>query len=419
MTRKEEDYVLEAFGRHVRNVTKKYFEDHPDFDEILDLEDQGWHLFINLSTLEISFQNEENFEKNEHWDRIGAKFKGYFYIGMRLFAQRGMDGIYIDSDGIRAITENCVYKYMDNNGIEEYSQMPECCQIPPEEIAKREAEERAYREELERRRKEKERIRAEHAYDPNAELLALIIPDVHGRPFWKEAVTRFPDIPVIFLGDYLDPYWNYIEKIGKKEAIANFHEILEYKNRHAENVTLLLGNHDIHYLMPDFDCSRKDKDNAIEIGQIYENNMGLFKMAKCMATDKKQYLFTHAGVLPGWLDLRMPDVKRNDCQSICNALNEAMKEKEFLFQLTKDASWQRGGRIKFGSPVWADVTEHGSDDDSVRLTGNVCQIFGHTQQEEDPIYKEWYCCLDCRRAFILTKSGFIMEIGNPMSEKHS
>lgn len=412
MTQKEENYALEAFGRHVRNVTNQFFKEHPDFDEILDLEDQGWHLFINLSTLEISFQNEENFEENEHLSRIGAEYKGYYYIDMRLFAQRGMDGIYIDGDGIRAITENCVYQFMHNNGIEEYSQLPECCQIPPEEIAKREAETRAYQEELERRRKEKERIRAEHAYNPNAELLALIIPDVHGRPFWKEAVAKFPNIPVIFLGDYLDPYWNHIEKISKNEAIANFHEILDYKNRHTENVTLLLGNHDIHYLMPDFDCSRKDMDNAIEIGQIYENNMSLFKMAKSMKTDDKEALFTHAGVLPGWLDLRMPDVERDDCQSICNALNDAMKEKEFLFQLAKDASYQRGGRIKFGSPVWADVTEH--DTDSARLTGNICQIFGHTQQEEDPIYKELYCCLDCRRAFILTKSGFIMEIGNPM-----
>ena len=34
----------------------------------------------------------------------------------------------------------------------------------------------------------------------------LVIPDVHGRSFWKNAVAQNTDIPIIFLGDYLDPY---------------------------------------------------------------------------------------------------------------------------------------------------------------------------------------------------------------------
>lgn len=33
----------------------------------------------------------------------------------------------------------------------------------------------------------------------------LIIPDVHGRDFWKDAANRFPG-NIVFLGDYLDPY---------------------------------------------------------------------------------------------------------------------------------------------------------------------------------------------------------------------
>ena len=34
----------------------------------------------------------------------------------------------------------------------------------------------------------------------------IIIPDVHGRKFWREAVEKYPDADTIFLGDYLDPY---------------------------------------------------------------------------------------------------------------------------------------------------------------------------------------------------------------------
>ena len=36
----------------------------------------------------------------------------------------------------------------------------------------------------------------------------LVIPDVHGRIFWKEPVKKYMDAVdrVVFLGDYLDPY---------------------------------------------------------------------------------------------------------------------------------------------------------------------------------------------------------------------
>ena len=33
----------------------------------------------------------------------------------------------------------------------------------------------------------------------------LIIPDIHGRTFWKECIKCECD-EIIFLGDYLDPY---------------------------------------------------------------------------------------------------------------------------------------------------------------------------------------------------------------------
>ena len=41
----------------------------------------------------------------------------------------------------------------------------------------------------------------------------IIIPDLHGREFWRKAVNELPeDAHVVFLGDYLDPYedeWIY------------------------------------------------------------------------------------------------------------------------------------------------------------------------------------------------------------------
>ena len=73
-----------------------------------------------------------------------------------------------------------------------------------------------------------------------------IIPDVHGRPFWRDAVKDVEVTPVIFLGDYLDPYPQDI--VTWEDAIQGLNDIIELKKKNPERVTLLLGNHDVHYL---------------------------------------------------------------------------------------------------------------------------------------------------------------------------
>ena len=75
--------------------------------------------------------------------------------------------------------------------------------------------------------------------------MVIIIPDIHGRQFWKDAVKDRENEDIIFLGDYMDPYEE--EEIGYNKALENFKEIIAFANEH-KNVTLLLGNHDIHYL---------------------------------------------------------------------------------------------------------------------------------------------------------------------------
>ena len=73
----------------------------------------------------------------------------------------------------------------------------------------------------------------------------IIIPDVHGRTFWRKAVKEYMgDEPILFLGDYLDPY--AYEEISPADAFEVFHEIMDIKKSNPEAVTLLLGNHDLH-----------------------------------------------------------------------------------------------------------------------------------------------------------------------------
>lgn len=44
----------------------------------------------------------------------------------------------------------------------------------------------------------------------------IIIPDVHGRKFWRSALSWVETTPIVFLGDYLDPYRD--EGIDSEEA---------------------------------------------------------------------------------------------------------------------------------------------------------------------------------------------------------
>lgn len=70
----------------------------------------------------------------------------------------------------------------------------------------------------------------------------LIIGDVHGRTFWKKALNIIDEMDkVVFLGDYLDPY--FYEGISIVEALSNFKEIIEFKHNYYDKVILLIGNH--------------------------------------------------------------------------------------------------------------------------------------------------------------------------------
>ena len=74
----------------------------------------------------------------------------------------------------------------------------------------------------------------------------IAIPDVHGRTFWKESLEYLDSVDrVVFLGDYLDPYWG--ERGVADDILSNFMEIISLKQKNMDKVVLLKGNHDEHY----------------------------------------------------------------------------------------------------------------------------------------------------------------------------
>lgn len=96
-------------------------------------------------------------------------------------------------------------------------------------------------------------------------------------------------------------------------------------------------------------------------------------------------LFSHSGVLPEWLSGN--NIKLSDLFNM-----------EFNNPALTDISPLRGGYgCEVGSCLWGDVREYNSN----KHIPNLYQVFGHTQLKENPIIKEDYACLDCRKCFII------------------
>lgn len=268
-------------------------------------------------------------------------------------------------------------------------------------------EEKRKKEEEERKRKEYMAYCDSHQKDASL----LVIPDVHGRRFWKDAVKRHKNVPVVFLGDYLDPYHNHIEDISTEEAISNFSEILEFKRTAPEHVTLLLGNHDIHYLVPNINCSRKDVLHEDELHKIYADNLNLFNLVAKYTIASKNFVMSHAGILKGWFAKHYPNIDTNSPEAIVTAINSSYTDEtsfvRYIIEALMDVPHVRGGNSHAGSIVWADESEHNHDDSPMR---NIYQVFGHTQRLESPLISEHFANLDCRKAFIITKDAEILEV---------
>ena len=53
----------------------------------------------------------------------------------------------------------------------------------------------------------------------------IVIPDIHGLDFWRNALSALPNALLIFLGDYLDPYND--EDISPNDAYYNLIDIAD------------------------------------------------------------------------------------------------------------------------------------------------------------------------------------------------
>lgn len=206
----------------------------------------------------------------------------------------------------------------------------------------------------------------------------LNIGDVHGRPYWKIPIfgyeastntgskTTINDFDkVIFSGDYVDSF-----DIKNLEINRNLYEIIELKKKYPNIVELLLGNHDLQYLLgAGHRCSGFRPEMQWDLGDMFYKNRNLFSAAY----QYKNYIWSHAGIHRGWYQFKfkrwmdaydkMIDEDNSKLsvidgislqrkpENLAGYINAAFERNEkCLF----DVCFYRGGTSKVGGPFWAD-----------------------------------------------------------------
>jgi predicted MPP superfamily phosphohydrolase len=199
----------------------------------------------------------------------------------------------------------------------------------------------------------------------------LAIGDLHGRSDWKLAVYQDKPDRVIFMGDYMDS-WN----IPGIEQINNFKEIIRYKEDNPQvEVIMLIGNHCHHYF-PEVGytgTSGFQTGIAPSIMQVVDENRHHLQMAYGFG----EYLFTHAGVSPVFMDQVFGE---NDWskENVVVDLNEMFKYKPRAFDFN---GLESSGDNATQTPIWIRPRSlmHANKKHLKGLKKDYIQIVGHTQ----------------------------------------
>ena len=246
----------------------------------------------------------------------------------------------------------------------------------------------------------------------------LVVPDVHGRIFWKEPVNKYIDEVdrVVFLGDYLDPYED--EDGLADDIYGNLMEIIELKQKNMEKVVLLKGNHDQHYASYLFNelagGTRLDRNNWNRNHEFFNQHKDLFGIIHKEDVNGIPYVFSHAGLTLYWLNKvntnlwLLPDNKVSVADlSIIDRINMMDDEHEGQVLLSVIGNSRSWFGEETGSVLWADVEEHSYPDaPNAYDLNHVFQVFGHTRliKEGNMVDFDNLAMIDSRKCFMIDGS---------------
>lgn len=247
---------------------------------------------------------------------------------------------------------------------------------------------------------------------------ALIIPDVHGRDFWREPVLNTLDktnAHIVFLGDYVDAYpFEFDKDVDYHELVINgLTEIIELKKKYPNRITLLLGNHDGTYRFSTNICEcRTDYHNYEQIRHLFIDNKDLFQLAYETTINGKHFILSHAGIHKGYVKFAFPNEydSINDNNVVAYLNNAYFTEEPHAIDSLGMYDLYRGwGGYDYGSIVWADI--HSWFPKQEYDGYGDYQIVGHTQLQHEcgGFIDEKIADLDSAEAFVITEEGEIKQ----------
>lgn len=201
----------------------------------------------------------------------------------------------------------------------------------------------------------------------------------NGAPADNEFWNEFPYMEydkIVFVGDYVDSF-----ELGNKVILRNLENIIFFKKMLPDKVVLLLGNHDVQYIVQNEICSGYRSEMRPDLANLFNDNKDIFQLAYQVNSEKGVHLWTHAGVTREWLrdtkrEIFSPkyrlypvieEYENSDIADLLNILWEIRNDRIFNI----DA--HSGGFDLWAGPIWVrpDILSH------FYIEG-VNQIVGHT-----------------------------------------
>lgn len=199
----------------------------------------------------------------------------------------------------------------------------------------------------------------------------IILGDTHGRNVWEKIVKQNDFDKIIFLGDYFDTY----DDITIEQQINTFNKIVEFKKQNIDNVILLLGNHDYHYLKGvNESYSGYSRTGVINISPLLEKAIRDKLIQVCYFYN--DILFSHAGITNTWYKNTFNEEFDPEINFI-EKINNLLIDNRIAFNFTIGINFSMFGDDICQSPIW--VRPHSLFDDRLY---NYKQVVGHTQMEK-------------------------------------
>lgn len=176
----------------------------------------------------------------------------------------------------------------------------------------------------------------------------IALGDTHGRNQWKAIVDKEKDSDkIIFIGDYFDTHGG---GYSANRQIENFKDIIEFKKANPDNVVLLIGNHDFHYMKNARETySGYQHSYAADIQELLEQALSDGLMQICYKHN--DFFFSHAGLSKTWVEETFMSEQPN-LDNMVDTINDLFKDSVYYFRFNIGINLSETGNDICQTPIW-------------------------------------------------------------------